>query len=131
MSKFVLKSETPTEELEWGNLKWLSRPPANNSKHLTIIEVELFPGQGHAFHKHPDQEEVIVVLKGTVEQWIEKEKRILGPGDAVYLDADVVHATYNDSDENAHLMVSLGPCVGDEGYELEDVANQEPWKNLR
>lgn len=131
MSKFVLKSETPAEELDWGKLTWISRPPATGSKQLTVIDVELAPGNGHAFHKHPDQEEVIVCLSSTVEQWIGEEKRILGPGDSVFLEADVVHATYNDSDENARLLVSLGPCVGEEGYELVDVADQEPWKNLR
>ena len=131
MSKFVLRSETPAEELEWGKLTWISRPPATDSKQLTVIEVELLPGNGHAFHKHSDQEEVIVCLSGTVEQWIGEEKRNLGPGDAVFLDADVVHATYNDSNEPAKLMVTLGPCVGEDGYELVDVADQEPWKSLR
>ncbi|MDB4142649.1 cupin domain-containing protein [Akkermansiaceae bacterium] len=131
MSKFVLRSETPTEELEWGKLTWLSRPPATDSKQLTSIDVELAPGNGHAFHKHPDQEEMIVCVSGTVEQWIGEEKRILGPGDAVFLYPDVVHATYNDSDEPARLLVTLGPCVGEEGYELVDVADQEPWKSLR
>ena len=131
MSKFVLQSETPTEELDWGKLTWLSRPQATGSKQLTVINVELSPGNGHAFHKHPDQEEVILCLSGTVEQWIGEEKRILGPGDAVFLDADVVHATYNDSNEPAQLMVTLGPCVGEDGYELVDVADEEPWKSLR
>ena len=131
MSKFVIKSETPTEELDWGKLTWICRPPSTGNKQLTTIDVELSPGNGHAFHKHPDQEEVIVCLSGTVEQWIGEEKRTLGPGDAVFLDADVVHATYNDSNETARLLVTLGPCVGADGYELVDVAEEEPWKSLR
>ena len=131
MSKFVLRSDTPTEELEWGNLTWLSRPPATGSEHITLIDIELFPGKGHDFHKHPDQEETITCIKGSIEQWIGDEKKILGPGDSVFVGKGVVHATFNVGTEPAHLMVTLGPCVGPEGYELVDVFEEEPWCNLR
>ena len=33
------------------------------------------PGKCHDFHRHPGQEEVIYVLEGTIEQWLEQEKR--------------------------------------------------------
>ena len=45
--------------------------------------------------------------------------------------ADVVHASFNVSDRNAKLLAILGPCVGSEGYELVDVAQQEPWVSLK
>ena len=60
MKKFIIRSETPRDQLDWGTLGWLSNPPTTNNKDLTVIDVELFPGKGHDFHKHPDQEEVIV-----------------------------------------------------------------------
>jgi quercetin dioxygenase-like cupin family protein len=131
MSKFVLSSETLKEELDWGNLAWLSHPPTTNSEQLTVIDVELFPGKGHDLHKHPDQEEVIFCVKGTVEQWIGEEKRTLKAGDAVYIDTGVVHGSFNDSDGPACILVILSPCIGEIGYELIDVANEEPWSNLR
>ena len=37
----MIKSETATEELDWGKLTWLSRPQATGSEHLTVIHVEL------------------------------------------------------------------------------------------
>lgn len=131
MSKFILRSDTPTEELDWGKLTWLSRPPATSNEHLTVIDIKLFPRKGHDFHKHPDQEEVIACVSGTIEQWIGTEKKILGPGDAVYVAKDQVHATFNIGNEPAHLMVTLGPCVGPEGYELVEVFEEEPWSTLR
>ena len=131
MKKFILKSETPREQLDWGSLGWLSHPPTTNNKHLTVIDVELLPGNGHNFHKHPDQEEVIICVKGTVEQWVGQEKHLLNPGDAAYINADEVHATFNDGDEPVYVIAILGPCVGDMGYELVDVANEAPWNSLR
>jgi quercetin dioxygenase-like cupin family protein len=112
-------------------LGWLSRPPETGAKQLVVIEVELMPDRGHNFHKHPDQEEVIYVVDGQIEQWLEKESRVLSNGDSVFIGADVVHASFNVSDKPARLLAILGPCMGDGGYELVEVFDQEPWNSLR
>jgi len=91
----------------------------------------LNPGFGHDFHKHPDQEEVIYVMAGTIEQWLETEKRVLQPGDSIFIQPNVVHASFNTGDQPAKLMVVLGPCIGQGGYELVDVSGEAPWNNLR
>lgn len=131
MSKFVVKADTPRDAMEWGTLAWLSNPPATNNRHLTVVDVALEPGRGHDFHRHPHQEEVIVVISGKVEQWIESEKRILDPGDAAYIDIGVVHASFNVGDSEVKLLAILGPCIGDIGYEIEEVAKDAPWNSLR
>lgn len=129
--KFVLSRDTPQETLDWGKLRWMSHPPSTGASQLTVIEVSILPGEGHDFHKHPDQEEVIYVISGQVEQWLEQEKQQLGAGDSVYIPADAVHASFNCGDTPAQLLAILGPCVGDAGYELVDVASDEPWASLR
>jgi len=99
---------------------------------VVAIEVTLAPGGGHAFHKHPQQEEVIYVIEGEVEQWREEENRMLGPGDSVFLPAGTVHASFNTGDANAKLLAILGPSIGDgNGYEVVEVADQPPWRDLR
>jgi quercetin dioxygenase-like cupin family protein len=129
--KFVIGKETAPEVLDWGELRWLSNPPVTGAKDLTVINVSLAPGKGHDFHKHPDQEEVIYVVAGKVEQWVDREKRILGPGDSAFLPADTVHASFNVGDSNANIVAILAPCVGAKGYEVVDVAGEEPWLGLR
>jgi len=129
--KFMLSAQTPPEELEWGSLRWMSHPPSTGAKQLTVIEVTLSPGEGHNFHKHPDQEEVIYVIDGTVEQWLDRASKILRTGDSVFIEADVVHASFNTGDGEARLLAILGPCVGEGGYELVDVAGETPWSELR
>ena len=129
--KFISSREVKRETLESGSLAWFSSPAASNAKDLVVIEVTLSSGGGHNFHKHPNQEELIYVIEGEIEQWLEKEKRTLRSGDSVFASADVVHASFNISARNAKLLAILGPCVGPEGYELIDVAEQEPWVTLR
>jgi quercetin dioxygenase-like cupin family protein len=129
--KFVPAGEVEREQLDWGVLGWLSRPTSTKAKDLTVIEVNLKPGFGHNFHKHPDQEEVIYVIEGEVEQWLKQEKRLLKPGDSVFIGADVVHASFNISNQPAKLLAILGPCVGEGGYVSVEVGDQAPWNSLR
>ena len=131
MSKFVIRSETPRDNPEWGSLAWLCSPPSTGNSKLTVIDLEISPGGGHPFHRHADQEELIVVVEGQVEQWLEEEMRVLSAGDSVFIDANTVHATFNTTDSTSKVLAILGPCVGEIGYETEDVSEQAPWSNLR
>jgi quercetin dioxygenase-like cupin family protein len=95
------------------------------------MDVVLAPGKMHDFHRHPDQDELIVVKSGRIVQWLEREHAELGPGDSVYIDKDVVHGSFNEFDETAELQVILAPPAGEGGYELVDVSGEEPWASLR
>jgi len=129
--KFITAAEMERDHPDWGVMGWASRPSTTGAQQLVVIEVTLEPGYGHNFHKHPQQEEVIYVIQGAVEQWVEQESRILHAGDAVFINADVVHASFNTSSSTAKLIAILGPSVGEEGYQLEEVYSEEPWRSLR
>lgn len=129
--KFITANEIERDQLEWGEMGWLSRPSTTGATDITVIEVILNSGGGHNFHKHPNQEEVIYVMSGQIEQWLETEKRILNPGDSIFIDTDIVHASFNESDKPAILMVVLGPCDGAGGYVVDEVGDQAPWNGLR
>ncbi|MFK7981825.1 MAG: cupin domain-containing protein [Saprospiraceae bacterium] len=131
MDYFIKKDKKEVETLDWGNLTRLSGPKKTNAKDLVVIEVNIAPGQGHDFHKHPKQEEVIYVVNGTVEQWVGQEKQILTAGESVFIPADMVHASFNVGDSDARLIAILGPSVGEDGYELVEVYEQAPWNALR
>jgi hypothetical protein len=45
--------------------------------------------------------------------------------------AGTVHASFNAGHAEARLVAILGPCVGERGYELVDVAADPPWNSLR
>ena len=57
---------------------------------------------------------MIVVQAGAIEQWLEGEKTVLGPGEAVFIGMGTVHASFNTGQETARLTVALGPCAGEE-----------------
>jgi quercetin dioxygenase-like cupin family protein len=128
--KFMIASETKLEALDWGRIGWLSNPASTGAAQLAIVEGSLIPGKGHNFHKHPHREEVLFVVAGRIEQWIDREKRLLGPGDAAFMPPGMVHASFNVGENEAKVIAIFGPCVGD-GFEMIDMAGEAPWNGLR
>ena len=95
--RFVTASDAIVEPSSWGPHEWLCRPGLTAAKQLQVVRVSMPPGTGHAFHRHPAMEEIIYVIAGRAEQWVESTSRVLGPGEIAHIPTDVVHGTYNAS----------------------------------
>ncbi len=130
LSRFVTDDNMVVEQLPWGPHDWLIRPDLVEAEKLLLVRVHIPPGQGHAFHRHPEMEEVIYVLSGQCEQWVDREQRMLGPGDVAHIPMDMVHGSYNAGSETLSLLAILSPAKID-GPPLVDVSEEEPWKSLR
>jgi quercetin dioxygenase-like cupin family protein len=129
--KFTSMNDVEFATLDWGKVGALCSPSGTSAKNLTVLDGKLYPGKGHDFHKHANQEEVIVVISGQLEQWIDQEKRILGPGDSVFIPPNTVHASFNAGDGETEILAIFGPSVGDNGLEMIDVSGEAPWNGLR
>ena len=131
MTGFLLQSERRLAEMPFGKLSWLSGPLACGAKDLAIMEVHLQPQGGHSFHYHADQEELIYVLAGRIEQWLGQERRVLAAGDAIVIPRGAVHGSFNCFAEPARVLAILGPCRGEDGYQVVDVFDRAPWNAWR
>jgi len=129
--RFITHEDIVRDTFDWGQSGWISRPSLTGSTALCVMDVMLKPGGGHNFHRHPDQEEIIWVREGRIEQWLEESKHELGPGEAVHIPRDVVHASFTVGDAEAKISVILSPTAGEDGYSVIDVFEDEPWKSLR
>src|SRR5262245_46779427 len=93
--RFVTLADAHKEEFKGRINYWLCRPEIVAAEKHQICQATIPPGEGHNFHIHPELEEVIYVLEGQVEQWVEKEVRTLKPGETAHIPVGVVHATFN------------------------------------
>ena len=128
--RFVTGADVEVEELPWGPHDWLCRPGIVDAKDLLLVRVHMPPGKAHQFHRHPAMEEIIYILEGRAEQWVDREKRILGPGETAHIPKDVVHGTYNAGEQTLRFLAILSPAIF-EGPALIDVHQEEPWRSLR
>ena len=128
--RFVSLAEAELEQLPGKTHYWYSRPGMVNDTNLLFVRAQLPAGQAHPFHYHPKMEEILYILSGQAEQWVEQEKKIIGPGEAIYLSAGIVHGTYNAGSEPLDFLAILSPAKAEEPGTIE-VSDREPWKSLR
>jgi len=128
--RFVTPKEMQVEQLPWGPHEWLCRSDLTAADRLALVRVHMPPGTGHAFHRHPAMEEIIYVVSGRAEQWVDEESRILGVGEIAHIPSDMVHATYNAGEETLVFLAILSPARF-EGPALVDMAGEEPWRSLK
>lgn len=95
-----------------------------------LNQIVLRPGQRGRIHRHAHQEEVYLVLAGTLTLYVEGEPRELGPGELARVAPEVRRQLVNAADTDV-LMIALGGAtehVGRDGeaYEGWDATTGAP-----
>ncbi len=128
--RFVTAAELQVEASPWGPHEWLSRPELTDAEELLLVRVRMPPGRAHQFHRHPALEEIIYVVSGTAEQWVDLEQRTLRAGETAHIPRDVVHGTYNAGEDTLVFLAILSPARFS-GPALIEVHTEEPWRSLK
>lgn len=128
--KFIKKNDLFFEKASGRVHYWHYHPKNLKEADSYMVKVVVPEGGGHNFHTHPEMNEILYVLKGRAEQWIEDEMQILEQGESVYIDADVAHATYNAGKGELHFLAILSPPQG-WGAGTVDVSGREPYSTYR
>ncbi len=128
--RFVTAAEKIDYLSPWTLEEWLCRGDIVHNEHLMLVRANMEPGRSHPFHAHPTREEIIYVLSGKAEQWVGREKKLLGPGDMAFIPMGEVHGTWNAGDEKLVFLAILSPAKADEPG-IVDYSQEEPWKSLR
>lgn len=128
--RFITASNMEVEPSPWGPHEWLCRVGLTDAQDLMLVRVRMPVGKAHQFHRHPEMEEIIYVISGTAEQWVNDEKRLLRVGEMAHIPRDIVHGTYNAGDDELVFLAILSPAKV-AGPALVDVHQDEPWRSLR
>jgi quercetin dioxygenase-like cupin family protein len=126
---FTTPDSAPRETIDGRDHIWHSKPGLTPTDDLLVVHRTIPPGGGHPFHTHPNKEEVIYIIEGEAEQWIEQEKKTMVPGSSVYIPKSAVHATFNRTDKDLKVIAIITPCSA-EGEIHTAVDHLEPWKSI-
>jgi quercetin dioxygenase-like cupin family protein len=83
-----------------------------------LNQIILRPGQRGRIHRHRDQEEVYLVLSGTLTLWVEGEPHVLGQGQIARVAPDVRRQIANRHQDDL-LLLALGGATEHVGRDGE------------
>ena len=129
MNHFITSANVQRGAIPWCEVEWMSNPELTGAKELLLVRATFPPREAHNFHRHPAREEIIYVLEGRAEQWVGREKRLLGPGEMAHIPKNLPHATFNPGPEPLKFLAILSPVVAPGEFTV-DVFNEEPWATL-
>jgi quercetin dioxygenase-like cupin family protein len=132
---FVQLNDAIRELAPWTSNEWLCRPDLVPAEKLLLVRPNMAPMHSHPFHYHAHREEIIYVLYGRAEQWVDREHRILLPGEIAHIPAGVVHGTYNPYPEPLVFLAMLSPAKLSPDLAAVpdpcDVSDEAPWASIR
>ncbi|MGF1485238.1 MAG: cupin domain-containing protein [Opitutales bacterium] len=99
---------TRQDNAPWGHLRWFADAALGNSEALTVGQCSLPPGNANPRHRHPNCEEVLVVLQGEIEHTGPGDQPArMRPGDAVTIPAGLWHNARNVGNGEAILLIAF------------------------
>jgi len=77
---------------------------------LCIFEQWVAPGVGAPSHSHP-VEEVLTVLEGEAEMWIDEQRKIVSAGQSLIVPAGRMHGFLNSGSATLHIHAVLASPI--------------------
>lgn len=100
-------NDRQVEHAGWGRLEWMVSGALGNSTTMTVGRCYIEPGSQNPRHHHPNCDEVLHVLQGSIEHSCDDEVVAMGPGDTISIPAGVVHNARNVGSEQAVFVISF------------------------
>ncbi|MDX6413306.1 MAG: hypothetical protein QOH23_716 [Gaiellaceae bacterium] len=97
--------EAVVDVQSWGRLEWMVSGALGNSDALTVGKCFIDPGQQNPPHVHPNCDEVLHVLRGTIEHRVGDVRVSMSAGDTISIPTGAVHNARNVGDETAEFVI--------------------------
>ena len=103
------------QSYQWGRMEWLAGSEVANAENLSVARMQMLPGGEGERHRHPNCEEAIVVIRGSVEIRIGEKSFRRSAGECVVVPAGSVHSVTNVGNDEVELILTYS--AGDRVYE--------------
>ncbi|MBC7234297.1 MAG: cupin domain-containing protein [Chloroflexi bacterium] len=107
-------------------LQWLVTRDTLGANNLSMAVMRCEPGAVvRPLHAHRATEELVYILEGQGEVWVEGEVAAVQAGDAVLFPPDAKHMTRNTGDTTLVALAIFSPPTTPESYVLYE--EEQPW----
>ena len=110
-------------DLPGRQLRWIvsDKPGALLAAHCSACVIRVPRGEKvRPAHSHPNGEEVIYVLSGSVRVLVSGEVQAVSPGTAVLFPQGAVHMLQNTSAEEMKVVCFFAPPTGLDNYRMHE-----------
>lgn len=90
----------------WGSMVWLAGSEVGNAQNVSVARMQMLPGGEAPRHRHPNCEEVIVVVRGCVEIRVAGESFRRAPGQCAVVPEGATHSVANVGHDEAELILT-------------------------
>ncbi len=100
--------DVPVDNTSWGSLQWLANGDLAPGAGMTVGRVTFKPGESNPTHAHPNCDEVLFVVQGTIEHSLPQGGMArLEAGDCIVLPRGRAHTAKNVGQDEAVVLVAF------------------------
>ena len=98
-------SDSDVQPQAWGRLEWMVSGSIGNSEVMTVGKCFIDAGQNNPPHQHPNCDEVLYVVRGTINHRIGDDYVQMTAGDIASIPAGSIHNATNIGTEQCELVI--------------------------
>ena len=105
--KILHLGEYKVEQMPWGSLTWFASKEGGNSESITLGKCVIKPGCSNPRHYHPNCEEVLHVIEGTIiHSFLDTDVK-MEKGSTIIISSNKHHNATNIGAEDAVMIISF------------------------
>ena len=107
IKELLLKKENmQTDIFPWGKLEWYARKSLNGTV-ITLGFCHINPKMENAMHSHPNCDEVLYVIEGSITHRLNGEEITMNAGDSLLIPQGAVHNAFNTGNKEVILSIAF------------------------
>ena len=119
--KIVHESEVEEKKIPGRFIRWIADDKTMQPKFLSSCVIRVMPGETvQPAHSHPEGEELIYVINGKGEAWVDGELKPMRDGTAVLFEKGSVHMLRNAGAEEMKVVCFFSPPTGLDNYTMHE-----------
>jgi mannose-6-phosphate isomerase-like protein (cupin superfamily) len=112
-------SDIRRQQLPGRELQWLVTPETIGAEKISMAVMDCPPGSTvRPLHSHKDIEEILFILEGQGEAWVDGEVAAFRQGDAVLFPANSKHMVRNTGNTSLRTCYIFSPPTTPDSYSL-------------
>jgi quercetin dioxygenase-like cupin family protein len=117
--KIIHESEVEEKKIPGRFIRWIADDKTLQPKHLSSCVIRVMPGETvQPAHSHPEGEELIYIMSGSGEAWVDGKIKPMRTGTAILFEQGSVHMIRNVGGEEMKVVCFFAPPTGLENYRL-------------